>query len=335
VLAAVGSRAVDAAARFARTHGIPTAHGSYDDLLADPRVQAVYVSLPNSLHREWTIKALAAGKHVLCEKPIATSAAEAQEMFDVANRHGRVLVEAFMYRAHPLTHAVMETFRRGEIGALKLIRTSFCYRTSKVAGNIRFEPALAGGALMDIGCYCINFSRMVAGSEPVSVSAVGQRHNEGRGVDVVAAGTMVYPGGVVASFTCGMLVQANNAAYICGDEGYIEVPIPWKPPERGAGYSVVRATPPLMDSAQLEGARSQPNSGPRKDFTVDAGVELYGVEADDFAATVLDGKAPMMTAGETIGNMRVLEEMRRQVMSPHPSPPPEYRGRGQTQVGKP
>jgi hypothetical protein len=108
-------------------------------------------------------------------------------------------------------------------------------------------------------------------------------------------------------------VQANNAAYICGDEGYIEVPIPWKPPERGAAYSVVRATPPRMDAARLEAAKSQPNMGPRKDFTVDAGMELYGVEADDFAATVLDGKPPMMTAQETIGNMRVLDEMRRQV----------------------
>jgi predicted dehydrogenase len=314
-LAAVGSRGLGTAMPFAQTHGIPTAHGSYDDLLADRQVQAVYLSLPNSLHREWTIKALEAGKHVLCEKPIATSAAEAQEMFDVADRHERVLVEAFMYRAHPLTHAVMETFRQGEIGALKLIRTSFCYRTRKVAGNIRFDPALAGGALMDIGCYCVNFSRMVVGAEPVSFTALGQRH-EGSGVDVVAAGTMLYPDGVVASFTCGMLVQANNAAYICGDEGYIEVPVPWKPPECGAAYSIVRATPPRMDAAGLRAAESQPNMGPRKDFTVDAGMELYGVEADDFAATVLDGKAPMMTAAETVGNMRVLEEMRRQVGQP-------------------
>src|SRR5207302_3086127 len=172
----------------------------------------------NSMHHEWTIKALAAGKHVLCEKPSAVTAAQAGEMFDAAGRAGRVLVEGFMYRAHPLTGAVMEACRRGDIGRLQLIRTSFCYRTSKVAGNIRFDPMLQGGGLMDIGCYCIDFSRLFAGEDPTAISCVARRYESG--VDHVAAGTMLFPSGVIASFVCGMSVQANNAAYLCGDEGY-------------------------------------------------------------------------------------------------------------------
>src|SRR5258706_10100855 len=130
VLAAVGSRASESAHAFATKHQIATAYGSYEQVLSDTRVHAVYVSLPNTLHHSWTIQALRAGKHVLCEKPLAVDAAQSQEMFDVAQKQGRVLVEAFMYRAHPLTHAVMECYKRGEIGQLQLIRTSFCYRTT-------------------------------------------------------------------------------------------------------------------------------------------------------------------------------------------------------------
>jgi xylose dehydrogenase (NAD/NADP) len=312
MLSAVGSRSAVSAATFAQTHRIATAHASYDDLLADRDVQAIYVSLPNSMHHEWTIKALRAGKHVLCEKPIAINAAQSEEMFDVAQHEGRVLIEGFMYRAHPLTKAIMDVIRAGEIGTLQLIRTSFCYRTSKVAGNIRFDPKLAGGALMDIGCYCINFSRLFAGEEPAAMSAVGRLHSSG--VDQLAAGTMAFPSGIIASFTCGMSVQSNNAAYLCGDNGYVEVPVPWKPPEWGATFSVVRATPPRMDQpAGIDASKSRPNSGPRREVTIDANTELYGLEADDFAATVLDGKPPMLSRQDSVGNMRVLDEMRRQV----------------------
>ena len=309
-LMAVGSRGAASAAAFAATHHIPNPHGSYEELLVDKSVEAVYISLPNTMHHEWTIKALQAGKHVLCEKPFAANTADSEEMFDVADKLGMVLIEAFMYRAHPLTQAVMASYRRGDIGELQLIRTSFCYRTTRIDGNIRFDPALAGGGLMDIGCYCINFSRFFAGEEPSSVCAVAIKHSGG--VDRVAVGMMVFPRGIVASFTCGMSVQADNTAYLCGEEGYIEIPIPWKPPAVGARFSVVRATPPRMDQAGLAATGSVANSGPRQTFTVDANMDLYGLEADDFAATVLDRKAPMLTRADTLGNMRVLDEMRRQ-----------------------
>jgi len=303
--AAVGSRTADSARAFADAFRVAAAHGSYDALLADPTVEAVYVSLPNSMHHEWTLKALVAGKHVLCEKPMAVNAAQAGEMFDAARRAGRVLVEAFMYRAHPLTHAVLAAVRRGDIGDVRLVRTSFCYRTSKTAGNVRFRPDLAGGALMDVGCYCVNFARLIAGAEPTHVLATGQLHESG--VDQLVAGTLAFPGGLVASFTCGMNVQADNTAYVCGSDGYLEIPVPWKPPATAAAYTVARQTPPRMDNP------ATPAPPPRQTHTIDAGGELYGVEADDFAATVHDGKPPLVTPDDTLGNMRVLDELRRQI----------------------
>jgi predicted dehydrogenase len=303
---AVASREGDTARAFAAAHGIGQAYGGYEQLLRDPGVDAVYVSLPNSMHREWTVAALRAGKHVLCEKPIAADAAEAEEMFDVAERAGRVLVEAFMYRSHPLTHAVMHVIRGGEIGRVRLIRTSFCVRTTRTDGNIRFDASLAGGALMDVGCYCLNFSRLLAGAEPVAAHAVGTLHASG--VDDSAAGVVAFPDGVTASFTCGMSVQADNTAYVCGTEGFVEVPVPWKPPREDAEYSIVRGTPPRMD-----GPTKAALSPARQVRRVTAAKELYALEADDFAAAVLDGAPPAVDRRDSVGNMRLLDHLREQV----------------------
>lgn len=302
---AVASRTADTASAFAQAHRVPTAYGAYDQLLRDRAVDAVYVSLPNSMHHEWTVAALRAGKHVLCEKPVASNAAQAEEMFDAAQRSGRVLMEAFMYRSHPLTHAVLGAVRGGEIGQLKLVRTSFCFRTTKVEGNIRFDASLAGGALMDIGCYCLSLSRLVAGAEPLTAHAVGTLHASG--VDESAAGVLTFPGGVVAAFTCGMTVQADNTAYVCGTEGYVEVPVPWKPPRENAEYRIVRGTPPKMDGPARDGPP------PRDVRTVTAGKELYALEADDFAAAVHDGAPPRVSREDSVGNMRLLDELRRQL----------------------
>ena len=305
-ITSVGSRSLESASGFAQRREISTVHGSYDALLADPNVDAIYNSLPNSLHHEWTIKTLRAGKHVLCEKPFALTHTEAEEMFDEARKAKRVLVEAFMYRSHPLTHAMIDAVRGGEIGELKLIRTSFCYKTSRIDGNVRFERELGGGGLMDVGCYCISFSRMLAGEEPMEIRASAHMHE--RGVDDLVVATMKFPAGVVASFTCGMSVHADNTAYVCGTDGYIEIPIPWKPPTNSAVYTIAKSTPPKMDIAA--GAPPRP---PKETRTVDAGKELYALEADDFAAAVLDGKPPALTEADTLGNMAVLDEMRRQI----------------------
>ena len=303
-IVAVGSRASETAQSFAEIRGISAAYGSYAQLIADPNVEAIYNSLPNNLHHEWTIKALRAGKHVLCEKPFAMNLREAREMFQVAREVGRVLVEAFMYRSHPLTHAVMDAVRAGEIGEIRLIRTSFCYRTTRME-NIRFNKALGGGGLMDIGCYCINFSRAFAGAEPSAVHA--HAHFGKTGVDDVMSATMQFANGVLASFTCGMDLHANNTATICGTEGYIEIPVPWKPPQHRAEYVIARSTPPRMDNP---GGKPPP---PHESRFMDAAYELYGLEAEDFASTVLDGKPPAVSEADTLGNMAVLDGIREQI----------------------
>ena len=306
----VGSRTQRNADDFAEKFDIPHSHGTYEALLNDTGVEAVYVSLPNSMHCDWTLRALEAGKHVLCEKPIAANADEAERMFDAADRHGRVLVEAMMYRSHPVTKEIVQQVGAGTIGTLKLIRTSFCVRARHTQGNIRFDPELAGGALMDLGCYCLSLSRLLTGEEPEDVHGVAHLHETG--VDDYAAGTLRFPSGVLATFACGMTLQANNTAHVSGDEGYIEIPVPWKPPMNQARYIVASMTPPRQDreKAKASGKRAGPT---RKEHEVNAPVPLYGVEADDFASTVLDGAAPAVSAADSIGNMRLLDALREQV----------------------
>jgi predicted dehydrogenase len=311
-LAAAGSRSPDKAKAFAQAYHVPDAYDDYDAVLRHGGVDAVYVSLPNSMHHEWTMKALRAGKHVLCEKPFSVTTAEAEEMFDESRRAGRAVMEAFMYRCHPQTLAVQDAVRGGAIGQLKLIRTNFCYRTTRVADNVRFRPDLAGGVLMDVGCYCLSFSRLFAGGEPAEAHVTGHLHESG--VDDLVTGSLRFepPGGdVFATFACGMGVQADNAAYLCGSEGYIEVPVPWKPPVTGATYTVAHSTPPRMDVKEVKGAAPPPP--PRQTFTVDAGMDLYGMEADDFAAAVLEGRPVRVSREETLGNVRLLERLRKQL----------------------
>jgi len=306
-LAAVGSRDPSSAESFARCFHVSGAYGSYQQVLADPAVDVVYNALPNSMHHQWTIAALKAGKHVLCEKPLASNAAQAEEMFDVAQKQGRLLMEAFMYRSHPQTLAVLDALRDGAIGHLRLIRTSFCFRTSRIQGNIRFNRELAGGALMDIGCYCINFSRLFAGAEPVRIDVTGRLHESD--VDEIAAGTLTFASGLLASFTCGMTLHADNAAYLCGSDGYIEIPIPWKPPAQDAGFTIARSTPPLMDAA----GKSVPMPPPRERRVINSATDLYALEAEDFAASVLDRQPPRIPPADSIGNMRILDAMRMQL----------------------
>ena len=225
-------------------------------------------------------------------------------MFEAARLEAKVLVEAFMYRAHPQTQEVMTKIQGSAVGKVKLIRTSFCYQTSRIAGNIRFDPLLSGGALMDIGCYCINFSQMVAGADAVDVSANAVMQENG--VDEVVVAQMKFENGILASFTCGMTLHADNTAHICGTEGYLEIPRLWKPPVEGAKYWIKANAPVKSDVGKLD-------SGPWREFIISAGIDLYALEADDFAVTVLDGKTPLVSESETLATMRILDEMRRQV----------------------
>src|SRR5580765_6835723 len=222
-LAAVASRDLARAEEYARKWEIPRAYGSYEELLADPEIEAVYVSLPNTMHVEWSIRALEAGKHVLCEKPLARSGAEVERAFDAADRAGRFLMEAFMYRHNPQTARLAELVVGGAIGDLRLVRSTFSYSLYD-AGNIRLRPELEGGALMDVGCYCVSGSRLLAG-EPELVSAhsfVGES-----GTDWVFAATMRHPNDVLALFDCGTALTDRDELEAVGSEGSLFLDDPW------------------------------------------------------------------------------------------------------------
>jgi predicted dehydrogenase len=314
---AVASRTVEAAGAFAAQYGIPAALSPYERLLERPDVDAVYVSLPNHLHCAWTIRALEAGKHVLCEKPLGANAAEARRMLAAAQRCGRVLIEAYMYRAHPQTHAALEVVRSGAIGRVRMIRTSFCFRVRDTRGNIRFDPAMAGGAIMDIGGYCLTFSHLFAGAAPLSASASGVLH--AGGVDEAVCGVLAHPGGIISSFACGTMLQADNSAMVCGEEGYLHIPWPWKPSGELAEFHLCRAIPPRQDTAGKLVDNPPP---PVETRQIRAGRDLYAVEADAFAAAVLDGAPPFMPHEHTLACMALQDELRRQVGTPVPPESP-------------
>jgi predicted dehydrogenase len=220
---AVASRDQARAEAYAREHGIERAYGSYEALLGDPDVQAVYISLPNSLHVEWSIRALEAGKHVLCEKPLDRRPEEVERGFDAAERAGRILTEAFMYRHNPQTAKLVELVRDGAVGTLRLVRSAFSFSLGDPE-NVRLAAGLDGGALMDVGCYCVSGSRLLAG-EPESVSAV--QVTGASGVDVLFAGIMRFPGDVVAHFDCGFVLPERDELEVVGSEGSIFLDDPW------------------------------------------------------------------------------------------------------------
>jgi predicted dehydrogenase len=222
-LIAVASREHSKADAYAREWGIERAYGSYDALLEDPDVEAVYISLPNTLHCEWSIRALEAGKHVLCEKPLSRHTADVERAFDAAERTGRLLLEAFMYRHNPQTKRLVDLVRDGAIGELRLVRSAFSYSLYD-AENIRLRTDVEGGSLMDVGCYCVSGSRLLAG-EPESV--VGHAYVGPSGTDWVFAGAMRFPGDVLAQFDCGTCLPERDELEVIGTEGSLFLDDPW------------------------------------------------------------------------------------------------------------
>jgi xylose dehydrogenase (NAD/NADP) len=220
---AVASRDLERARSYAREHDIERAYGSYDDLLSDPEVEAVYISLPNSLHLELTERALLANKHVLCEKPLGTDPEAVNAVFDLAEERGLVLMEAFMYRHNPQTLRLRELVGDGSVGRLRLIRGAFSFVAAD-PGDVRLAAGLDGGALMDVGCYCVSSARLLAG-EPVSVTA--QQVLGGDGVDVVFTGTMSFADDVLAHFDCGLALAPRDELEVVGDRGSLFLDDPW------------------------------------------------------------------------------------------------------------
>jgi xylose dehydrogenase (NAD/NADP) len=220
---AVASRDLARARAYAQPRGIPTAHGSYEALLADPGVDAVYVSLPNALHLEWTERALHAGKHVLCEKPMGRDPARVAAVFALAQERGLVLSEAFMYRHHPQTRRLAQLVADGAIGPLRSVRSHFSFLLAD-SEDVRLSAALEGGALMDLGCYCVSAARLLAG-EPEAFAGVHVRGGER--VDVSFAGAMRFGGGVVAAFEASFRSAAGSGLEVTGDTGVLRVADPW------------------------------------------------------------------------------------------------------------
>lgn len=225
VVTAVASRDGRHAQSCAERLNLPKAYASYEALLADPDIDAVYVPLPNALHCEWTVKAAREGKHVLCEKPFAAGASEVDEMIAACEAHDVVLMEAFMYRFHPQNVKVRELIEFGAIGAVRMVRAAFCF-TIGSESNIRLNASLAGGSLMDVGSYCVNVARTMIGAEPDSVVALAEM-GAASGVDETMGGVMRFPGGALGAFECSFRMPYRAGYEVIGERGRIEVVTPF------------------------------------------------------------------------------------------------------------
>jgi D-xylose 1-dehydrogenase (NADP+, D-xylono-1,5-lactone-forming) len=251
-LVAVASRDQARAEEYAKTWEIERAYGSYEALLEDPDVDAVYISLPNTMHREWSIRSVEAGKHVICEKPFSKRPEDVEAAFDAAEGAGRLLTEAFMYRHNPQTTKLVELVRDGEIGELRVVRSAFSYSLYDTE-NIRLRTDVDGGSLMDVGCYCVSGSRLLAG-EPESV--YGQAYVGPSGTDWVFTGAMRFPGDVHALFDCGTCLPGRGELEVIGTEGSLFLDDPWHSTEpvielrHGGGVERIELEP--VDSYRLE-----------------------------------------------------------------------------------
>jgi predicted dehydrogenase len=289
---AIASRDEDRAAAAAAELGIPASYGSYEELLAAEDVDAVYIPLPNDLHAPWTLHALAAGKHVLCEKPLALTAEQASEMATAADTAGRKLGEAFMYRHHPSWVEAVRLVRGGAIGELQAVQSWFSYHNDDPQ-DIRNRVENGGGAIMDIGCYSIHLSRLVFGAEPTEVHAAVRR-DPVMGIDTLSSATLVFPGGGQASFTCSTRAEPDQRVHIVGDRGRIDIEIPFNiPPDRETRIAVsAGGDPPVAPDTEV--------------VTFDA-ADAYMLQAAAFARAILDDTDTPAPITDAIANMRVID----------------------------
>jgi len=279
---AVGSRDGTRAEAYAREKGIARAHGSYEALLADPDVDAIYNPLPNALHVEWSIRALEAGKHVLCEKPLSRRPEDVDRAFDVAEREGRVLAEAFMWRHHPQVARARELLDGGAIGDLRIIRAHFAFPVAD-PDDIRLQPSLDGGGLMDVGCYCVSGCRTLAGAEPERVWA--ELVPGGHGVDVALAATLRFPGDVLAHLDCGLSYPGGSRLAAAGTEGSFALADPW------------HGNDAVIELRRADGSVERIEAGP---------ANSYALELADFEAAVRGERPPLLGRDDALGQARTI-----------------------------
>jgi predicted dehydrogenase/aryl-alcohol dehydrogenase-like predicted oxidoreductase len=304
-LVAIGSRTRESAEKFGEEFALDRRHGSYDALLADEQVDALYIATPHPMHAEWAVKAAEAGKHLLVEKPIAVNHAQAMAIVEAAAEHDVFLMEAFMYRCAPQTAKLIELIREGVIGDVRVINATFSFHwpvpynmTSRLTSN-----ELAGGGILDVGCYCASFARLVAGvarghnapAEPIDLYAVG--HLGESGTDDYTVAVARFPGDIVAQLSCGVQVAQESVARIYGSEGHIHLPTPWVPARNGGVSSIF---------IHRRGEK-QP-----REVRVEAKQQIYGIEADIVAASIKSrqGTFPAMSWNDSLGNMRMLDRWR-------------------------
>jgi predicted dehydrogenase len=276
---AIGSRDLARAEAQAAELGVERAHGSYEALIEDPDVDAVYVALPNSMHVNWSIRALEAGNHVLCEKPMARAVEPVERAFHAAERAGRVLAEAFMWRHHPQARRLVELLPR--IGELRLVRASFSFRLD-ATGDLRQSGELEGGALMDVGCYCVSGARLLAG-EPVEAAATQIMGAEG--ADARFAGTLRFEGDVLAHFDCGIDMAARHDLEVVGSEGSLCLADPWHSLRQGIE---LRDAGGAVERIEVESANP------------------YACELRDLAAAAAGERAPLLGRADATGQARAI-----------------------------
>ena len=302
---AIGSRTNEKAQQFAETHGAIRAHSSYESLLADDQVEAVYIATPHPLHAPWCLRATEAGKHILCEKPLAVNYTDAARIVEAAQRHDVFLMEGFMYRCHPQTKNLVDLIRNGRIGKLLLIQASHGFKSTFDPNHRLYANDLAGGAILDVGCYTTSMSRLIVGAasgespeEPINIQGAG--HLGQTGVDEWAVGTLFFADDVFAQISTTIQSDLENAVRITGTEGQIEVTSPWL----CSGFEGGSATITVHRHGE------QPQQ-----IVTETNQWLYGIEADMVAKHLEDRQAswPAMTWNDTLANMRVLDQWRQAI----------------------
>lgn len=293
VVAAIASRDATRAQETAKALGIPRAFGSYDALLESSDIDAVYIPLPNNLHKEWTIRAAEHGKHILCEKPFALNTAEVDEMIAAAKQHRILLMEAFMYRFHPQFAKLQALIDEGTIGQVQAIRSAFCFFLNR-PNDIRIKKETGGGALMDVGCYCVNMARLVVGAEPLQVQATMVMHAN-KQVDDTLAAIMRFPGDLVAVFDCSFHTDYREWLQVQGTQGRLDVPRPVKPMNKPAEI--------ILSRGEKSDATFEPTT-----YTAPA-ANHYQLMVEHFANAVQSGVPLRYPSELDRGNMRVIDAL--------------------------
>lgn len=292
IVAAIASRDAQTAQATAQALNIPRAFASYEALLESPEIDAVYIPLPNHLHKEWAIRAAQHGKHILCEKPFALNVGEVDEMIAAAKQHRVLLMEAFMYRFHPQFARVRELITAGAIGKVQVIRSAFCYTMNR-PNDIRAKKEMGGGALMDVGCYCVNVSRLIAGTEPRAVQATMiERGSDG--VDDAFAGILHFPNEVLGIFDCSFRTDYTEWLQIQGTEGRLDVPRPFKPL---AQVEIILHTGEKGDAFATQTSISVPSAN------------HYQLMVEHFADAVLQGTPLQYPPELDRNNMQVIDAL--------------------------